>query len=300
MSSTYEASALAQADAYEKERRRQAEEKIAQIRAEADAAVQTAVDETGDAVRAEERSFLDAVDTAAVERQVTLGQAREAVARLGLAGSGLDAANQHAAALTATRRTQTARRTRDEAVTALAEALARREEETARRRDAAVLAETQDAEQDALKERNELLEAAYKAQASENAAKIKAEQAEKTAKEAAERSAQRTAASRAETIRQDALKKLLSQGLIQVDVYIDAMQQGWSPEETRRRQVAWTAWRKLSAGFVQTYRKQGYDTMIAMMTKHHITERQLQDLCNELQIDSGRVRASLAAARKGK
>ena len=79
--SKYEASALAQADAYEKERKKQADAVIAQITADADAKTQAAVDETGAAIRTEQRSLLDTVDAAAVERQVTLGQAKEALAR---------------------------------------------------------------------------------------------------------------------------------------------------------------------------------------------------------------------------
>lgn len=296
--SKYQQSALAEADAYEKERKQQAAETIAQITADAETKAQAALDETDAAIQDERRALLDTVDTAAVERQVALGQAKEAVARLGLTGSGLDAARQHAAAVTETRRVQTARRTRDEAVTALTEALSRREQEITQERDAAVLAETQDAEQDALEQRNDLLQAAYKAEASEEAAKIRAAQSAANQKASAAQSAAKSAASRAETIRQDALKKLLDKEIIHVDVYIDAMANGWSAEEARRRQIEWTAWRKVSGTFVDAYQKQGYDAAIAMMARYDMTERQLLDICYELQLDFHTVRASIAAEKK--
>lgn len=298
MSSSYKKSALAQADAYEQERKKQAQEAIAQITADAEAKTQAAVDDMDAAVREEQRSLLDTVDTAAVERQVTLGQAKETLARLGLTGSGADAAGRHAAALTETRRVQTARRTRDEAVTALTEALSRREQEIARERDAAVLAETQDAERDAQEQRNDLLQAAYKAEASENAAKIRAHQSAQNAAQSAALSAAKAAASRAESIRQDALKRMLSENQIHMEVYIQAMEEGWSVSETRRQQVAWTEWRKLSNSFAAMYHDQGYSSMIYTMAKHDITERQLENFCFEMMLDIDRVRASLEAAKK--
>lgn len=292
--SKYQQSALAEADAYEKERKQQAAEKIAQINAEAETKAQTALDEAGAAIQEQRQAVLDTVDTAAIERQVALGQATEAVARLGLTGSGLDAAHQRAAAVTETRRVQTARRTRDEAITALTEALTRREQEIAQERDAAVLAETQDAEQDALKQRNDLMEAAYKAEATENAAKTSAAQSAANKNT----SVAQSKASRDETIRQDALKKLLSEEKIHVDVYIDAMKNGWSVEETRRRQVEWTAWRKISGTFVDAYQKQGYDAAIAAMAQYDMTERQLEDICFELNLNIDTVRADIAAKKK--
>lgn len=295
--SKYEASALAQADAYEKERKKQADAVIAQITADADAKTQAAVDETGAAIRTEQRSLLDTVDAAAVERQVTLGQAKEALARLGLTGSGRENAARHAAAVTETRRTEHARRTRDDAVAALTEALSRREQEIAQARDAAVLEETLDAEQDALTERNKLLEAAYKAEATETAAKLKVSQAARETAARAATSVAKDAAAEAESIRKTALKELLKQQHIHPEVYIDALQQGWGIEETRRRQIEWVKWRETSDTFGKTYRRDGFDAMITQLASYDITDRQLKDICFELRIDEDKVRAALAKER---
>ncbi len=294
--SQYVKNATAEADAYEKKRKQQAAESIAQINANAAADVQAAVDDTGAAIREEQRTLLDTVDASAVERQVVRKQAKEAVANLGLTGSGLSVAQMTAADTADTRRTQTARRTRDEAVTALTEALTRREEAIESERSAAVLQETQDAEQDALEERGRLMREAYEAESTEKAAYIKAKQAQ----EKREQATATAAAKDAEKLRRTALKEMYQNQYISTEIYVDALEQGWTVAEARQYQLDWSLWRQLSGTFVETYNKKGYDAAIRKMAEHNITDRQLMDLCYELKLDPTKVRASLNAAKEEK
>ena len=127
-----------ESDEYEKKRKREAEEAVALINqaAKEKAAKEAAI--TDAAVAEENRAALAAADTAAVQRQITVSQAKEKLAAMGLLDSGLANATAHAAGVYQTRQTNAANAKRDAAVLSLTEALARTEAELERDRAAAV------------------------------------------------------------------------------------------------------------------------------------------------------------------
>ena len=295
----YEESARREADEYAKERKKQAEALAQQITDEAEAEVQAAVDDTGAAIREEQHAALAAVDTADVTRRVVQKQAQETLSRLGLLGSGGEAAMTHAAATAARRRTVGAHRTRDEAVASLTEALARREQEITQRRDADILAVNTAAEQDVAEQRERLLKSAYAAEAKETEAQI-------TAAQKAQSDAARLAASvvskeesSREQIRKTALRTLYERRLLHPEVYIDALELGWSMDQAREEQIKWTAWRKRSSDFVKTYSREGYDATVTQDSSYDVTDRQLRDLCYELNLDVEKFIADVKKKRKG-
>lgn len=300
----YEAQARTQAAAYAAGRKKQTEAELAQINATAATQSQAVSDETTAAVQERQSTLLDTLDNAEVERRIALGQARETVARLGLSGSGLARASATAAEAAARRRTQTAQSAHREAVTALTEEQERRLQELEQERTAAVQTAQQSETDDVARQTNALLEAAYKAEATETAAATKAAQqaaeADARAKQSAAKakeSAARSQASAAESTRRTALREMLKQGQIHSEIYIDALQNGWSVSETRRRQTAWTAWRKQSGTLVAAYQRDGYEGLLTRLASCTLTDRQWEDLCFELALDEDTVRADLKKRR---
>lgn len=291
--SNYETSARTQAAEYAKTRKKQTEAELTRLNAETDSRLQAVTDETTAAVQEQQRTLLDTLDNAEVERRIARNQARETVARLGLTGSGLGKASVTAAETAARRRTQTAQTTHQSAVAALTEEQESRRQELEQERAAAIALAQQEEAEDVERQTNTLLEAAYQAQAKETAAKEKATQAAATAAARAKQSAKKTAASSAESTRRTALKEMLKQGQIHSEIYIDALQNGWSVSETRRRQTAWTAWRKQSGTLVTAYQRDGYEALLARLATCTLTDRQWEDLCFELALDEDTVRADL-------
>ncbi len=290
----YEKNARAEADAYEAERKAQAQTTIASINAAAEEERQAALSDTAASIDEEERTLLDTVDIAAVERQVTRRQAREALSHLGLGGSGYEAAALTAARRTEAHKTGTARRSRDAAVQALTDALARREAEIEQQRTAAEQKEIAQSNKDVQTQRTSLINAAVKAESAEKRAALRVEEAKVNAEAAAERQA----ASKKETARKQALRELYKKNLIHQYIYTRALDRGWDTDETLRQQVAWTDWRRRSAPLVEAYLHHGYDNMIFQLAKvENVTDDQLSDLCFELKLDIDRVRADLATER---
>ncbi len=174
--SNYVKDAKTEADSYAKRRKQQALEVIENINAEAAAEKQAAQADTAAKVGAEQRTALDAWDTAAVQKQVEMQAIREAMAGWGLTASGAERASLGGAAAAAARRSSAVRRSRDDAVAALTAALRRTEQDIEGQRLADVTAEKQAADADADANRTKLLDAAYDAEAKEEAARIKAEE----------------------------------------------------------------------------------------------------------------------------
>lgn len=292
----YVTKAAEEAEEYEKQRKQQAAEVIAQTNAAATTAAQAAQDKTGAAIRDERRSTLDTLDTAAVQKQLTLRQVRESMANLGLTASGTEAAWLKAAAVTEKRQQQTAERTRDEAITALTEALSRTEAEIESERAAAELKEMQDAEQDSASNRTKLMDAAYDAEAKEEAARVKAEATVEAArlKAAAQEESASTTDRQYESNRKSALLKLYNENAITLEMYTRALEEGWTVDETLRNKQAFVRYNGIASKAHDLYVQEGFEAMMYYIAPYQLTDSELEALCYEIDVSRARVDKWLA------
>ncbi len=289
----YVTKAAAEAEEYDKQRKQQAAEAIAQTNAAAAAEAQAALDETGAAIRDERRAALDTLDTAAVQKQLTLRQVRERMANLGLTASGTEAAGLQAAAVTETRQRQAAQRSRDEAVAALTEALRRTEATIESERAASELKETQDAEQDSASNRTKLMNAAYAAEAKEEAARVKAEATVEAARLKAAASAEKETLSAAdrqyESNRKSALFKLYDENAITLEMYTRALEEGWTVDETLRNKEAFVRYNRIAGKAHELYVEKGFEAMMQYVAPYQLTDAELEALCYEIDVSRARV-----------
>ncbi len=302
----YEKQAAAAALEYEKKRKQTATEAADSVIAAAEAEKQAELDKTADKIATERAEALRAVDTAAVEREITRRQVGETLSRLGLTASGQEAAQLTAADTAARWASEGARRTRDKAVAALTEALERREQEIDRKRDAETSQIYTDAEEDIATESSRLYEAAITAAGKAEAERLRIQEsqrkeaeAERRREETRERNAATAAAKEAESQRRAALKALFQKQGISADVYAEALVEGWSVDEARSQQAAWKVWRTFSGKLVQEYARGNKDSVIKQLAAYDPTERELTDLSIELGLDIDALRNSIAAAKKG-
>ncbi len=292
---------------YTKKRKKHADEAVAQInRAAAEKAAEAAA-QTDTAVQAEQRAALDTVDAAAVQRMITLSQAKERLAALGLADSGVMNATVHAAGVRESRAAVSANKKRDAAVAALTEELSRTEAAIERSRAEGVLKETQTATEDAASYEAGLLKAAFSAQARENEAtisaaskekqeQIKAEaatlkaqlEAETTAKELAYKQ-QKLSTDTDEKQRITALNKLYNDRRITSEIYAQAVEGGWDVNTTLTNMAKVEVLRRQSAKAQQLYHDEGFDAMMRYLAPLNFTDGQVDALCHDLDISRKRV-----------
>lgn len=294
--SEYVKNAETEAAAYEKQRKKQTEDSVAQLNAAAADAVDAAGAQTATAIRERERAWLDTVDTAAVQRAITDKQVKERLAALGLSASGLADANAHAATVTERRTAQKATRTRDEAVAALTEALTRAEQEIEHERAAAELKARQSAEQDTARNRESLLKAAYAAEAKEEAARESAAARVEAARIKAE-SAKKEAAEGdrfAEQNRRGALKVMYEAGTITADLYAQALEKGWSTEEAARQSRRYARYNAIAEKARKVFADQGFEAMMRYTAPYSLTDNEWELLCDELKLSHSEVKQWMA------
>lgn len=326
--SDYMKTAKAEADAYAKKRKQQALTVIEQTNAAAKAETEAAQAETAGDVRNAQRTALDALDAAAVERQVEMQNIRRAMAGWGLTESGTERGKLQGATRAASRRSATARQTRDEAVAALKTALADKTAAIEKKRVEAVTDEKHKADGDAAATREKLVKAAMTAEAKETAAREKAETEERRAEiekqeqvmkwkredaekiEAAmekERKEQEKkdkesnkktedddaealkASKQAEANRRKALGALLDDDAIVGEVYAQALTEGWSVERAIREQSNYIKYNKAIKQAKVLYDKSGFEAMMGYVAPFDLPDTFQRRLAQSLDIPYAKV-----------
>ena len=334
--SEYMKTATAEADAYAKKRKQQALTVIEQTNAAAKAETAEADRETAADVREAQRRALDALDAAAVERQVEMQNIRRAMAGWGLTDSGTERGKLAGAIRLAARRSATARQTRDEAVTALKAALADKTAAIEKQRVEAVTAEKQKADRDAADTRERLVKAAMDAEAKETAAREKAEAEERRAaieeqqqilkwkrddaakieaaleKERKEQEKQDKEASKkaeaaddealkaskqTEANRRKALAALFDDEKINGEVYAEALTKGWSVDRTIREQSNHIKYNKAIQQAKVVYDKDGFAAMMGYVAPFDLPETFQRRLAQSLNLSYDKVRDWLIGYR---
>ena len=259
--SKYVSKAEAEAAAYEEERKQQEEAEVAASNSIYEAERQAAVDEAAEAMRGKEQEALWAMDTAAVQQAVTEHQVREQMARLGLSASGGEQARLTAAETAARRTTHAAQRSEREAITALTEALQREEARIEAERAANEVKLRNQSESDIASYRKGLMQSAYSAESRETAAQTKAE-SEAAAGENSLR----------EQNRQKALEKMLSESVINLEIYAKALENGWSTEETLRYKEEYVRVGNVILEAQRLYGQEGIHSAAKYLVQNNLTD----------------------------
>lgn len=243
--SQYITSAANEAEQYKTERKRAAEAAIRQQNAVYDEKQAASDQQVETATRAAETKLLDTVDTAAVEEALALAEAREALARAGLATSGYAKTRTVGIQQAAARAGDAARRDKKAAeAKAVAEGDSRTRD-IAQAREQYAREQNAKADEDAAQFRQKLMSSAYAAEAKETAAATAAQQKreaaaakarEKAQKEAANRASQRAKAAeqekqQAESRRREAIRLMYNSGVISPTMYAMGLEYGWSSND---------------------------------------------------------------------
>ena len=278
----YVKSAEAEAAAYEKERKKQAADTLSALAKAAEDERQAAAADAAAAIREQHETAMTATDTAAVQKAITLSQAKERLANLGLTASGAEHAAAHAAAVTERRTAQTAHRTRDQAVAALTEALRQQETAIENERAAAALKATQDAAQDVSKQRDKLLTAAYRAAADEEEARISAAKKNSAVEE---------------QNRRTALREMYNAGNLNSELYARALAEGWTVVEAIQRKGPYLRYSNIAEKAGEILNDQGLDEMAHYLAMVGVSDVELDMLCHGLQISRKAVVREMNAFR---
>ncbi len=276
--SKYVSKATAEADAFEEERRKQEEAEVAASNSVFEAERQAAADETALAIRGEQQETLWALDTAAVQQAVTEHQVREQMARLGLSASGSEKARLQAADTTERRATHAAQKSEREAVAALTDALLREEARIEAERAAGEVKLRNQSESDIAKYRKDLMESAYAAESRETV-----EQSRQESKRA------NSEASLNESNRQKALEKLLDEGAITLEMYVKALEDGWSVDETLSRKKEYTRVGNIISEAQRLYTENSLHDAAKYLAQNNLSDEDLDRAAETLGISRGQL-----------
>lgn len=262
--SKYVSKAEAEAAAYEEERKKQEEAEVAASNRQYEAERQAAAFETAEAMRDKEQEALWAMDTAAVQQAVTEHQVREQMARLGLTASGGEQARLSAAETAARRTTHAAQRSEREAVTALTEALQREEARIEAERAANEVKLRNKSESDIAAYRKSLMQSAYSAESRETAAQTRADKAAANAENSLQ-----------EKNRRLALEKLYGESVITLEMYVKALEGGWSVEETMRYKAEYSRVNDVITEAQRLYTQDGIHEAAKYLVQNNLTDADL-------------------------